>query len=376
MARAERRITKGAHIKRNTHGTSNEISFSVLDAARNTADAENPMDKDDPFWAHADEEVVRRKRRRRARRARSVALMAAAGIAVVALAGAGAWWALQASQQTQGELDRAVALVEEADEVILPFDELAVEGMTADLSAMADDGFRTRYEQMTPQLDEALAKLDEAQADAEGAQGSLRAPRDLEASNQILVSISARRNMIGAGRDALGVTDDAVAAYAAVGEGWAQLLAADTAARDAASLASLEGADNIQASLGKTDEAISGFATARDDFAQAAGLCPDAGLSPYVDYINTRIEALEAARASNNAYLADDVDAMVQSNNRYNTLDSQAAALMRTLSQQPTDLVVIDYGRQRETIFQTYMQDRQRAADSDAFLNDYVSNRG
>ena len=157
MARAERRITKGAHIKRNTHGTSNEISFSVLDAARNTADAENPMDKDDPFWAHADEEVVRRKRRRRARRARSVALMVAAGIAVVALAGAGAWWALQASQQTQGELDRAVALVEEADEVILPFDELAVEGMTADLSAMADDGFRTRYEQMTPQLDEALA---------------------------------------------------------------------------------------------------------------------------------------------------------------------------------------------------------------------------
>lgn len=376
MARADRRITKGAHIKRNTHGTSNEISFSVLDAARNTADAANPVDKDDPFWAQADEEVVRRKRRRRARRARSLALMGAAGIAVVALAAAGVWWAVQASQQTQGELDRAVALVEEADEVVLPFDELAVEGMTADLSAMADDGFRDRYEQMLPQLDEALAKLDEAQADVERAQGHLRSPKDLEASNQILVSISARRNMIGAGRDALGCTDDAVAAYVAVREGWAALLAADTAARDAASLASLEGTANIQASLGKTDEAIGGFGTAREDFSLAAGLCPEAGLEPYVDYIGTRIEALEAARASNEAYLADDVDAMVQGNNRYNTLDSQAAALMRTLSQQPVDLVVIDYGHQREAIFQTYMQDRQRASDSDAFLNDYVSSKG
>lgn len=376
MARAERRITKGAHIKRNTHGTSNEISFSVLDAKKNVADAADPMDKDDPFWAHADEEVVRRKKRRRARRIRSMAIMGAAGVAVVALAVAGVWWVLQANQQLQGELGRAVELIEEADEIVLPFDELAVEGMTKDLSTMADDGFRTRYDEMLPKLDQALAKLDEAQASVENVQGSLRTPTDLEASNQILVSISARRNMIGAGRDALAVTNDAVTAYAAVRDGWEALLAADTAARDAASLAALEGAANIQASLGKTEEALAGFATARDDFALAVELCPDAELSPYVDYANTRIEALDAARASNNAYLEDDVASMVQNNNRYNTLDSQAASLMRTLSQQPIDLVVIAYGHQRETIFQTYMQDRQRAADSDAFLNDYVSNMG
>lgn len=373
MARAERRITKGAHIKRNTHGTSNEISFSVLDAKKNTADATDPVEREDPFWAQADEEISRRKKRRRQRRARSLVLMVAAGVAVVALAVAGIRWGMQANHEVKGQLGGVVETIEAADQVVLPFDELAVEAMTESLDAMAEDGFRDRYAELIPQLEEAQGQLEQAKADTERIQGSLCSPSDVEASNQVLVSVSARLNMIGAGRDALGEADAAVEAYQAADAAWATLLEADTAARDAASLAALEGEANMRASLGKTDGALAGFATARDGFVRAAELCPDAGLSPYVEYVDARIEAQQAARASTNAYLDGDVDTMVQQNNQYNTLDSQAASLMRTLNQQPLGLLALDYGQRREGLFQTYMQDRQRAADADAFLNDYVS---
>lgn len=373
MARGKGRITQGAHIKRNTHGTSNEISFSVLDAAKNTADAADPLDKDDPFWAQASEEVSRRKQRRRKRRLRARVLVGAGCAVVAVLAAVGVWWGLQANQEMQGELGRAISAIEEADEVVLPFDELAVQAMTENLTALDEGGFRDRYAELAPQVDAALEKLEQARADTERIQPYLRSPSDLETSNQVLVTISARKNMLAAGRDALQAADEAVQAYAAVEDAWAALLEADTAARDAASLASLEGESNMRASLGKTEVALVGFSQAREGFALAAGLCPDAALSPYVDYVDLRLEAQEAARASTEAYLASDVDAMVQQNNRYNTLDSQAASAMRELNQQPVTLVSINFSQRRPGLFETYMQDRQRAADADAFLNDYVS---
>ena len=40
MAKRFDKVAKAAHIKRNTEGTSNEISFSVLDAAKNSLDGE------------------------------------------------------------------------------------------------------------------------------------------------------------------------------------------------------------------------------------------------------------------------------------------------------------------------------------------------
>lgn len=373
MARGKGRINQGAHIKRNTHGTSNEISFSVLDAVKNTADATDPLEKEDPFWAHADEEVSRRKKRRRQQRLLFRVLVGIGCGALAALVGVGVWWGLQANQEMQGELGRVIGTIEEADEVVLPFDELAVKAMTESLGTLDEQGFRDSYAALLPQVDEALQKLDQARTDTEKLQPHLKAPADLETSNQVLVTISARKNMLAAGRDALQATDEAVQAYVAVQDAWNTLLAADTAARDAASLASLEGEANMRASLEKTDEAIAGFTQARDEFSLAAGLCPDAALDPYVDYVSTRLEAQEAARASTNAYLASNVEAMVQQNNRYNTLDSQAAAAMRSLNQQPTTLVSINFGQRRAGLFETYMQDRQRAADADAFLNDYVS---
>ncbi|MFR1639424.1 MAG: hypothetical protein ACLSVD_09775 [Eggerthellaceae bacterium] len=41
MGKLEDKITRAAHIKRHTVGTSNEISFSVLDAAKQALDSED-----------------------------------------------------------------------------------------------------------------------------------------------------------------------------------------------------------------------------------------------------------------------------------------------------------------------------------------------
>ena len=51
MARKNDKLTRGAHIKRHTKGTSNEISFSVLDAAKEALDGElSELDKRAPHF--------------------------------------------------------------------------------------------------------------------------------------------------------------------------------------------------------------------------------------------------------------------------------------------------------------------------------------
>lgn len=376
MARRDRRITQGAHIKRNTHGTSNELSFSVLDAAKNTADATDPLQREDPFWADAGEEVTRRKRKRRRRRLR--AQLAAAAVAVT-LAGLSAWAlyaGLQTSQEMQAELARAVGLIEEADEAILPFDEVVVRAMTEPAPTLSADDFPAAAEEALAKLDGAMAKMDEARATVEAVQPSLRSARDLEASNEMLRSLNARRNMAASGREAAEAASATIQAYGHASKGWELLLSADTSSRDAAALASLAGEANMRASLGKTEEAIAGFSQAKDEFTVAQSLAPEAGMAAYADYAALRLEAQQAALASGYAFLASDVEGAVQENNRYNSLDSEAANLMRGMGHDPAAQVEALFNEQRATLFESYRQARAQASDADAFLNDYVGAMG
>ena len=57
MGKREDKITRAAHIKRHTRGTSNEISFSVLDAAKNALEGDDDGLKHRPEKAcsHADQ---------------------------------------------------------------------------------------------------------------------------------------------------------------------------------------------------------------------------------------------------------------------------------------------------------------------------------
>ncbi len=376
MARRDRNITEGAHIKRNTHGTSNELSFSVLDAAKNTADATDPVQREDPFWAENREEVTRRKKRRRQRRLRTQLAGGALVVALGALAGWAIYAGLQVSHEMQAELGRAIGLIQEADGAVLPFDEVVVKAMTEPAPTLAEADLPKAYEEAAAQLDAAAPQLDSARAIVEGVQPDLRSARDLEASNELLRSLNARRNMMASGREALDAASDTIQAYRHVGQGWDQLLAADALARDAAALASLAGEGNMRASLAKTEEALAAFSQAKDEFTVAQSLAPEVDLAPYVDYAALRLEAQQAARASGYAFLGSDVEGAVQQNNLYNSLDSEAANLMRDLGHDPAALVEARFNEQRATLFESYRQARGQASDADAFLNDYVGALG
>lgn len=281
-----------SHIKRNTHGTSNEISFSVLDAMKNNVTgasgkkvngvpttprtmaelaAEKARDE-----AHASlgisssaEEASRRSSKRLQQRPFRIAgiiggcVAAICAIVFVAVVG------VHLSEPQQNELTAAVDAIEEADSTLFAFDGIVVGAMSSSLADMAEQGVPERYDLCQPTLVTVEEQIDQARSLIQQIQPTLTSDADREAAAQMLETLNVREDMIAAGERAMNETVVLIDLYEQVDAGWNGLLDADALARDAAALSAYTTPATLEAALAKTDEAINAFALVRDQFVQA-----------------------------------------------------------------------------------------------------------
>ena len=281
-----------SHIRPNTHGTSNEISFSVLHARKNSADAaaskkthgvpSTPLTmaevaaKESRDEAHAAlgitssaEETARRKSQRfRQRNIRIAGIVGACAVAVCAIVFV-AVVGIHLGEPKQNELTSAIDRIEEADNTLFAFDGIVVSAMSSSLPEMVEQNTPERYELCLPTLTGAQEQMDQARDIIIQAQPTLASAADQEAADQVLSTLAVREDLIAAGEAAMDETVVLIDLYECVEDGWNGLLDADALARDAAALSAYTTSATLQAALDKTDEAIDAFATVRAQFSQA-----------------------------------------------------------------------------------------------------------
>lgn len=406
------KLVSAAHIKRNTEGTSNEISFSVLDAAKmelegkiKTPDQGSGLGRISLFTlgkrrkshetptrteelpvsaAEASRtetalparprperaavpspeyEVARRKSRRKLRRVGAVVAVLAITAVIVAGAGTALMSVYQANQGSVSSLQDAIGQVSSVDEVLARLNDVVEEPLDPD---HADDvaAFET-------ELPAARQELADSYGAIEAAFESIVNPRDREAAGNALSSIDARIAMIDYGSGIAQETGIALSARENAVSAWNAILSADALAREAASLANEGTAESISASKDRTIEAISSLNDATYLLSLAQNDYPNADLSVYADYVAKRVEAFNHAVASDEAFLAEDAATALSENDAYNTADSEAAAMARAL---PDDIVsVIDDALHAELAddIAAYEDARARAASTDAFIRTY-----
>lgn len=429
MARKDKhtKIAHAAHIKRHTEGTSNELSFSVLDAAKNAADAGEGLDSkarvpsfggiplftlpgkrkprttpqkeeslplssrgpvgmgalpsssastsSEPLRAVPKakyeppvDEIARRKTRRRFRN--GLAIAAAAAI-VVGLVGTGASFLYKehvAYNERLSHLEVALADLTSADEVIVEMD--------AVINADVTDETAEKVSEVKARLPEASMLLDSADAAVQAADSDANPPQEKEAVARARAAIDARRDLIEQGpvlMDAALAANKAGDIVAAV---WTDVIGADALAREAATLVADTTVENVEASRAKSVEAKDLFTEALSLLWTAVDDYPDVDLSDQITYVEKRIAAMEYAIASDDAILAYNKEEAAAQNDAYNAVDREAAELAKTLSDNPAELVRSAYLRNTEESSKLYKEARLRAETADSFLNDYLGSNG
>ncbi|WP_172135730.1 hypothetical protein [Adlercreutzia sp. ZJ473] len=225
------------------------------------------------------------------------------------------------------------------------------------------------------QLEEAERTLAEVKRSVESLQAGVVDNDIKEAANQALISINARLNMIQSGSAALKETLRVLTPFDHAQKGWDLILQGDAAARAAAALVAEISADNVNASMEKSNEAIGLFSQAREQLVEAqAGY--EVELDPFLYYIDLRIESQRLALSSDQAYLDRDKEMLAEANEAYNKADAEAVALIKEQKGNPQTLVSERFEQNTQADFDSYAADRARAAAADAFLRDYLGSMG
>lgn len=429
MARKNKhtKLSHAAHIKRHTEGTSNELSFSVLDAAKQAADAVEGRDgkarvprfggiplftlpgkKKPPTTPQKDElialsnrgpvgmagqpstslpgapdapkttarpkyeppvdEIARRKTRRRIRNGLAITAVALVMFALVATGASFLYKEYTAHNERMSHLELALEDLKRADEITVE--------MHAIVTSEVDDDTAEKASAVKGRLDEATALLDSAEASLASAESEANPSQEKEAVVRARAAIDARRVMIEEGPNLM---DGALAAKQAsdtVETAWAQVIGADNLAREAAALVADTTMENVQASKDKSVEANELFSGALSQLWTALDVYPSADLSDHIAYVEKRIAAMEYAIASDDAILAYNKEEAAAQNDAYNTVDQEAAELAKTLSDTPSESVRSAYLRDTEQSSKRYNEALSKAETADSFINDYLGSNG
>ena len=362
------------HIKRRTVGSSNELSFDVLDAAKSAADAKKPSKPMNITSAQGSytgvagtstlSAVPEVERRKRARRNRTIRIWVIVLLAIAAVAAVGTYFGYRAYQDTLTFTGRYHALVEqlaEVDKTLVEVDRLMMNPMNS-----VESNDRKKVLEQFSTLKAALETMEEEVR-------SLRDEAKVSPDDTALVSIEsamqAREDMIASAADAFKLSEIVDKQVNVANEAWRKVLAGDSLAREATEIANKATTEAAtMESRGKTRGAIELMEQARKELDNLSHEVTSVDFKPEIVYIDKRIEALNAAVATSDALLAGDRNTAIEANNEYNSADEEAAMLAAGLPASIGGTIKDQYTDQMQELIDVYQQARSQASVADGAI--------
>lgn len=372
------------HIKKNTVGTSNELSFDVLDAARNELDSKKSKSTHGSFGIKlpkpsqgssagigdtstltAQDEISQRKEQRRTRTWKRRAVIVVVLIALIAGAGMLAYSVYSEHRDFSTRFNELVGDFVETDKVLVTVDKLMgnpLDEQAADERASVEQEF-TGVVRRLEQIDETARGLSSA---APSDQAGSAVARVSEAAN-------ARISMTRTAKEAFELSEEAARQMTRAKEIWDMTLDADQLARKA-----VESANNAynqtetQESQEKLEEAKDMFESAKSQVTQLEYECEGLSLASQAAYIDKRVEALGYALVTGEHLLAGNRQAAIESNDAYNRADQEAARMAASLPLSLVDPVKESFEKRMDELVSAYQHSREIVSESDAVIRDYL----
>lgn len=370
------------HIKRHTAGSSNELSFDVLDAARSQLDdnskknlraAKTPSASRGSYHGVAGTSTLSAipevERRKKLRRARAIRIRVLTVLVIVAALGALGFAGYSFYQSKVDFSDRYNALVSDVsaiDEELVKVDAVMTDPLAANV-------YEKRAE-AKKKLDWIAQKLDAVSDATEKAIPYAMGDRDTVALTQMGNAIDGRKDMLVAAKSVFEVADQFDQELDVSKKAWNKVLNADRTAREATASANNASTDeSTESAKQMTQEARDQFAEARTDLEGVTYRHESVDFSAQIEYLNKRIEALGYAIATADALIAGDREQATANNNAYNEVDEEAAQLAQELPLLIDDQVRSAFEKEIAPHAKKYNEARDGVAEADADIRAYLS---
>lgn len=379
------------HIKKHTAGSSNELSFDVLEQMSAEADGKAkkkassketlPSSSSNGVKTHkaskgsyagvantmtlsGQAEVEKRKKARHAHRLR---VQAAVIVAVVALVAVGIFAFTRFHEEQADYTDRVTALVDRisaVDDELLEIDALMADPL--------DEGQAAARTKALADMPKMMTELNKISVDV---QTLARAPLDDNAKvvvDQLGKATQARNGMINCAAEAFRTSADAADQVNRANTVWNDVLKADQLAREAIADANKAATQEAtSAVVDKTRAALEGIAQARAELAEMS-VVYHIEFSAQDAYLAKKAEALEKSIETSEALLAGDRSAATNANDAYNQADSAAAELAEALPPSIGGLVHDQFERNMGELQKRYTEARDRTVEIDSVIRQYL----
>ena len=258
------------------------------------------------------------------------------------------------------QLDRALTLLEGADDVVLDVDEVVRAQLSTETARQARElgsklpSAKTDLEEARRLIDDSLPKVTEDEQ---------------ERAKLTRASVVARLSMLDPAETILDATAKAGVALAPAKDGWALVLAAESLADESTREYNKLQKASVIRSTALADQATKKLQAARREFEAAESSLPGAGFDDYVDYVNGKLAMLNLTRQSNNAWLAGKIADANNVAKRYNTKEQAVIAIAKKLPATPTGAIADAYGALADEATAVYNRARKQASQADSRLN-------
>lgn len=367
------------HIKERTAGSSNELSFDVLEHKSAEADGKvrpakqpkapttsqgnyNGVKGTSTLSGQA--EVERRKKARRSHRARIWAVVI---VAIVAVAAVGVYMGVHYHEERMdfaGKVNMLVDRLSAVDEELVVIDEMMADPLSADNAEKRKNALTTM-----PKL---MSELNRVSTDAQSLAEQATDERSRELVAQVSKAALARNGMMSTAGEAFRFSSEANAQIDRSNKVWNNVLNADQLMREAVSEANRATTpDAASSALDTLHSAHESFADALYEMQEISNAY-DIDLSAQKAYLEKKVKALEYAIETSEALLAGDRDAAKQANEQYNDADSEAVQLASALPPSPTGAVEERFSVLMGDYQDRYEEARNKTVEADSVIREYL----
>jgi hypothetical protein len=272
--------------------------------------------------------------------------------------------AAQSDQATEALLDEAIALIQNADSVIVALDKASTATITEENIP--------RLEALIGEKENVLQSLSDAAVKAQQAKDKFISAEKKELAQSAVDATELRKQMLEMSSLITGYDIAAMKGTLAIDYVLTMIIDADTEMRQAVTAVNNGGANAVSESLEANKRALEKLVLAEQTLAAVDTTLLQVDLKSITEYLAAKKASAELAVASDQAFVNGDYGTYRAKTDEFNAKDVEAVALAANIPADPRSLIYTAYEQGTAQLKVDYAAVRSAAADNDAHLREYL----